>query len=201
MNTKNLIISSLIGGIVIAALANIPVIQLINCLLCTGYWIGSILAVWLYKRFQGSLTLGQGVAIGALAGVWSGLINFILGLISAAGIATIISAVDQVIPAETLDLQGNFIGQMAILVNVFLVFFNIFLGTIGGLIGGAIFQTKPEESMPSEEILPSPQGEAAELIPEEAGVDDEEQGQQSEQKTEENPGKTEEEQQPPAEAS
>ncbi len=201
MNIKNLIISSLIGGIVIAALANIPVIQLINCLLCTGYWIGSILAVWLYKRFQGSLTLGQGVAIGALAGVWSGLINFILGLISAAGIATIISAVDQVIPAETLDLQGNFIGQMAILVNVFLVFFNIFLGTIGGLVGGAIFQTKPEESMPSEEILPSPQGEAAELIPEEAGVDDEEQGQQSEQKTEENPGKTEEEQQPPAEAS
>jgi hypothetical protein len=145
--------------------------------------------------------LGQGVAIGALAGVWSGLINFILGLISAAGIATIISAVDQVIPAETLDLQGNFIGQMAILINVFLVFFNIFLGTIGGLVGGAIFQTKPEESMPSEEILPSPQGEAAELIPEEAGVDDEEQGQQSEQKTEENPGKTEEEQQPPAEAS
>ena len=111
MNIKNLIISSLIGGIIIAALANIPVIQLINCLLCTGYWIGSILAVWLYKRFQGSLTLGQGVAIGALAGVWSGLINFILGLISAAGIATIISAVDQVIPAETLDLQGNFIGQ------------------------------------------------------------------------------------------
>ena len=201
MNIKNLIISSLIGGIVIAALANIPVIQLINCLLCTGYWIGSILAVWLYKRFQGSLTLGQGVAIGALAGVWSGLINFILGLISAAGIATIISAVDQVIPAETLDLQGNFIGQMAILVNVFLVFFNIFLGTIGGLIGGAIFQTKPEESMPSEEILPSPQGEAAELIPEEAGVDDEEQGEQSEQKTEENPGRTEEEQQPPAGAS
>ena len=28
MNTKNLIISSLIGGIVIAVLANIPVIQL-----------------------------------------------------------------------------------------------------------------------------------------------------------------------------
>ena len=164
MNIKNLIISSLIGGIVIAALANIPVIQLINCLLCTGYWIGSILAVWLYKRFQGSLTLGQGVAIGALAGVWSGLINFILGLISAAGIATIISAVDQVIPAETLDLQGNFIGQMAILVNVFLVFFNIFLGTIGGLVGGAIFQTKPQVSDTGELILEEMEEPPAELI-------------------------------------
>ena len=181
MNIKNLIISSLIGGIVIAALANIPVIQLINCLLCTGYWIGSILAVWLYKRFQGSLTLGQSVAIGALAGVWSGLINFILGLISAAGIATIISAIDQVIPAETLDLDGDFIGRMAILINVFLVFFNIFLGTIGGLIGGAIFQTKPQADMISEPIPQVEQEPKAEQIADENISGTEEQGEPPEE--------------------
>ena len=149
MNIKNLIISSLIGGIIIAAIANIPVINLVNCLLCIGYWAGAILAVWLYKRFQGTLTLGQGVAIGAVTGVWSGLINFAIGLISAAGIATVFSAIDQVLPADTLNLDGDFIGRMAVLVNVFLVFFNIFLGTIGGLVGGAIFQTKPK----SEELL------------------------------------------------
>jgi hypothetical protein len=164
MNVKNLIISSLIGGIVIAAVANIPVLNFVNCLLCIGYWAGAILAVWLYRRFEGTLTLGQGVAVGAVAGVWSGLINFVIGLLSAAGIATIISAIDQVIPAETLDLDGDFIGRMAVLINVFLVIFNVFLGTIGGLIGGAIFQTKPQESDDGELILEEMEEPPAELI-------------------------------------
>ena len=152
MNIKNLIISSLIGGIVIAALANIPVINVINCLLCIGYWAGAILAVWLYRRFEGSLTLGQGVAVGALAGVWSGLINFIVGLVGAASIATVLSTVEQVLPADTLNLDGDFIGRIAFLANIFGIFLNIFLGTLGGLIGGAIFQTKPEAIVTSAQV-------------------------------------------------
>ena len=175
MNIKNLIISSLIGGVVIAAIANIPPLNFINCLLCIGYWAGSILAVWLYKRFQGTLTLGQGVAIGAVAGVWSGLINFVIGLISAAGIATVFSAIDQVIPSETLNLDGDFIGRMAILINVFLVVFNIFLGTIGGLIGGAIFQTKPQASDDGELILEEMEEPPAEQIADQSTPEIEEQ--------------------------
>jgi uncharacterized membrane protein YeaQ/YmgE (transglycosylase-associated protein family) len=170
MNTKNLIVSSLIGGIVIAALANIPVLNFINCLFCIGYWVGSILAVWLYKRLQGTLTLGQGVAVGALAGVWSGLINLVLGLISVAGVATIISTVNQFLPPDTLGLDADFIGRLAILSNVVGVFLNIVLGTLGGLIGGAIFQTRPQPEMGSEAepILPAPAGPAVEEITEES---------------------------------
>ena len=118
MNIKNLIISSLIGGIVIAAIANIPVLQLINCLLCIGYWAGAILAVWLYRRFEGTLTLGQGVAVGALAGVWSGIINFIVGLITAAGIATAFTALEQVLPPDTLDVSSDFLADVATQVPV-----------------------------------------------------------------------------------
>lgn len=201
MNIKNLIISSLIGGIVIAALANIPPINLINCLLCTGYWAGSILAVWLYKRFQGSLTLGQGVAVGALAGVWSGLINFVLGLITAAGIATVITTVDQFLPAETLDLGGDFIGRMAILINVVGVFMNIFLGTMGGLIGGVILQTKPQDSMASEPIPPTDGEPPAELIAEEStsGIEEQEEP-QAEQITEESTAEIEDHDEPQADA-
>lgn len=196
MNIKNLIISSLIGGIVIGALANIPVINLINCLLCVGYWAGAILAVWLYKRFEGSLTLGQGVAVGALAGLWSGIINFIVGLISAASIATIITTIDQALPADTLDLQGDFVGRMAILINVFGIFLNIFLGTLGGLIGGAIFQTRPQADMPGEP-LPRPDGEPpAVVIIEESTLQDEEQEEPVEQITEEGPVETEEKEDP-----
>jgi len=201
MNIKNLIIASLIGGIVIAALANIPVINVINCLLCIGYWAGAILAVWLYKRFEGSLTLGQGVAVGALAGVWSGLINFIVGLIGVASIATVISSIDQALPPGTFDLEGDFIGRIAFLVNVFGIFLNIFLGTLGGLIGGAIFQTKPKSTMTSEEVLPSPQVEPAEKMVEESTADVEEQGEPPEQIAKESPIETEEQEDPPAEES
>ena len=176
MNIKNLFISSLIGGIVIAALANIPVINLINCLLCMGYWVGAILAVWLYRRFEGTLTLGQGVAVGALAGLWSGLINFILGLISAAGIATLITALNQILPPDTLDLQPDFAGGLAILFNLVGVILNIVLGTLGGLIGGAIFQTKPEADVmgDAEPVLPAPEDPGAEQIADPSGFGAEE---------------------------
>jgi hypothetical protein len=172
MNTKNLIISSLIGGVVIAAISNIPVINLINCLLCIGYWGGAILAVWLYKRFENTLTLGEGVAVGALAGVWAGLLNFVIGLISLAGIGAAISAVEQVLPPDTLGFEPGFIESMAMVVNVLLIFLAIFLGALGGLIGGAIFQTKPEERVIVEPVIvepiPSPTGEpmAAEIVEE-----------------------------------
>ena len=178
MNIKNLIISSLIGGIVIAALANIPVINLINCLLCMGYWAGSILAVWLYKKFEGSLTLSQGVAVGALAGLWSGLINFILGLISAAGIATVITTLNQIIPPDALNLQADFTGRLVLLFNLVGVFLNIVLGTLGGLIGGAIFQTRPEADVLGgvEPILQAPEEPAAEQIADQSVSGDEEIG-------------------------
>jgi hypothetical protein len=201
MNIKNLIISSLIGGIVIAALANIPVINVINCLLCIGYWAGAILAVWLYRRFEGSLTLGQGVAVGALAGVWSGLINFIVGLVGAASIATVLSTVEQVLPADTLNLDGDFIGRIAFLANIFGIFLNIFLGTLGGLIGGAIFQTKPEAIVTSAQVLPSPQGEPAVQIVEETTIEIEEEQEPPEQIAADSPIETEQQEDPPAEES
>lgn len=201
MNIKNLFISSLIGGIVIAAVANIPVLNFINCLLCIGYWAGAILAVWLYKRFEGTLTLGQGVAVGALAGVWSGIINLIVGLITTAGIATAFTAFEQVLPQDTLNLSSDFLASMAILVYIFGIILNIFLGTLGGLIGGAIFQTKPGASTTTEEALPSPQGEPAELVIEETKLEIEEQGESPELGAEENPPESEGQEDPPADAS
>jgi hypothetical protein len=174
MNTKNLIVSSLIGGAVIAAISNIPVINLINCLLCIGYWGGAILAVWLYKRFENTLTLGQGVAVGALAGVWAGLINFVVGLVSLAGIGAALSAVEQVLPPDSLGLESGFIESMALLINVLMIFLAIFLGALGGLIGGAIFQTKPEDKLTLEPVtaepIPPPAGEpmVVEIVEEDA---------------------------------
>jgi uncharacterized membrane protein YeaQ/YmgE (transglycosylase-associated protein family) len=107
--------------------------------------------------------------------VWSGLINFILGLISAAGIATLITTLNQILPPNTLDLQPDFAGLLAILFNLVGLFLNIFLGTLGGLIGGAIFQTRPEAGVTGdvEPMLQAPEEPVAEQIADQSGSGDE----------------------------
>ena len=126
-------------------------------------------------------------------GVWSGLINFIVGLISAAGIATVITAVEQVLPADTLDLYGDFVGWHGDPDKHCRGDFEHIPGDTRRTIGGAILQTKPQASSTSEAVLPSPQGEPAEQIAEETKVDTVEHEEPPEQIAEESPiegGKT-----------
>jgi hypothetical protein len=73
MNTKHLLTASLAGGLIGLALANAPFVNLINLLLCAGFWIGPIVAVWLYRRLNGTLTLREAIITGILAGAWHGL--------------------------------------------------------------------------------------------------------------------------------
>jgi len=141
MNTKNLIIYSLIGGLVSTALSNIPIINFINCLLCAGFWAGPLLAVFLYKRQTGTVTLGQSVVIGLIAGVWAGLFGFILSLVGFAGGEALMRSYQQYLPADA-ELPVPPEGGLSILINLAGVAVNILFGGIGGLVGGAIFRTK-----------------------------------------------------------
>ncbi len=144
MNTKNLIYASLIGGAIIAALSNIPIISFINCLLCAGVWGGAILAAYFYKRFEGSLTIGQGAGVGALAGVWAGLISFLLSFLKIAGVTAALTSLRSILPAEAQDLLfPSAIGTITVVSGIISWMVTILFGTIGGLIGGAIFQSRP----------------------------------------------------------
>jgi hypothetical protein len=155
VNTRNLLLASLIGGAVSLILTNVPVINLVNCLLCAGFWAGPLFAVWIYKRQTGSVTLGraadpsrpvllnlgQGVAIGALAGVWSGVIGLLLSLVNLAGIQAVMDSLAVLAPEGT-DL-GESLGTVeSTLLNLGGVAFEIGIGAVGGLIGGALFRTK-----------------------------------------------------------
>jgi hypothetical protein len=141
MNTKNLLIASLVGGLVSTVLSNVPILNLVNCLLCAGFWGGAILAVWLYKRLAGSVTLGQGTAVGTLAGVWAGAIGFALSLVGLAGAEALMNSYAQFLPAEA-GMEPALAGPMSVLFNLMGVLTNIAFGAIGGLIGGAIFKTR-----------------------------------------------------------
>ncbi|RIK11905.1 MAG: hypothetical protein DCC51_17135, partial [Anaerolineae bacterium] len=69
MDNKNLFISALVGAAVMVVLSNVPILSLINCLLCAGIWLGGMAAVWFYRRQTGQfVSVGQGAVLGVVAG-------------------------------------------------------------------------------------------------------------------------------------
>lgn len=149
MNTKNLLISALVGGVVTAFLTNVPVVSLLTCVFCVSFWIGPLLAVWLYRRMQGEVSLGQAVGIGALAGVIAGVIGFILSFFNLAGVGDLSQALRpmaqnlQISEEDLKNIEAMTTGPMLIVFNMIGVGVTIAFGAVGGLIGGAIFKTRP----------------------------------------------------------
>ena len=141
MNTKNLLLAGLIGGLISTALSNIPIINFVNCLLCAGFWAGALFAVWFYKRQTGSVTLGQGVVIGLVAGAFHGVFGFILGLVGLAGSQALMQSYAKYLPPEA-NIETPPPGIASVLFDLAGVVVDLIFGAIGGLVGGLIFKPK-----------------------------------------------------------
>jgi hypothetical protein len=150
MNIRNLLIASLTGAVVSTVLSNTPYLNIVNCLLCAGFWGGAIFAVWLYKRLTGTLTLVQGVAVGALSAVFAGVMGLLLSLAGLAGLGALVNSYSMGAPVEIPpDVQPFLTGGLSWVFNLIGVLIQIVFGVIGGLIGGAIFQTRTPVPQPS----------------------------------------------------
>ncbi len=145
MNTKNLLIASLIGAVVTTALANIPFVNLLNCLLCLPFWGGPLLAAWYYNRQTGAMTMNHAISVGALTGLFAGIFGFLLSFVGLAGASGLANQLGQYLPADSVppDILS---GPMSFLFTCAGVLTNIVFGVIGGLIAGAIFKQKPTTS-------------------------------------------------------
>jgi hypothetical protein len=140
MNTKDLLTASLVGGLVSLVLVNAPFVNLINLLICAGFWIGPIVAVLLYRRLGGTLTLREAVITGLLAGAWHGLFGLVLSPLGLAGAGGLLNELRPFMSAQDLpDLETALTGMGGMLFNLVGVAIDIVFGFIGGLIGGAIF--------------------------------------------------------------
>lgn len=140
MNTKHLLTASLTGGLISLVLANTPFVNLINVLLCVGFWVGPLFAVWLYKRLDGTLALRQALMIGALAGAWHALFGLALSPLGLAGAGGLLNDLQPFMSAQDLpDLETALTGVGGILFNLVGGLIDIVFGFLGGLIGGAIF--------------------------------------------------------------
>jgi hypothetical protein len=154
MNTRSLILSALIAGAVLGTLANLPVLNFINCFLCLWVWLGGIFAVYLYNRYernrtmtsQASATPGQGAGIGALAGVVGAFVGAVVYALTSFISAPMMQSLAQSLDID-MPMQGSgFVG--ALIGTTIFFFFNIVLypifGAIGGLLGAGVFWKKPQ---------------------------------------------------------
>lgn len=140
MNTKNLLTASLVGGLISIVLVNTPFVNLINLLLCAGFWVGPIFAVWLYRRMGGTLTLRQAVITGVLAAAWHALFGLLLSPLGLAGAGGVLNGLRPFMSAQDLpDIESALTGIGGLLFNLVGVLIDIAFGFVGGLIGGAIF--------------------------------------------------------------
>jgi hypothetical protein len=141
MNTKNMWIAVLSGAALTTLASNLPFVGFINCLLFAGFWGSAIFAVWLYRRLGGSVTVSAGLRIGLWTGLFAGLLGFALSFLGLAGLQGLVASIEKFIPADAA--KGEEIPAWgAIAFNLAGVLMNLLFGTIGGWIGGAIFQPR-----------------------------------------------------------
>ncbi len=142
MNTKNLLIASAIGAVVTAALATIPGVNFLICVVCLPFWGGPLLAAWIYKNQSGTMTMNQAIGVGALTGFFAGVLAGIISLtLGPAASAAMLKMLQQYAPAGSVPptaLSGG-VSFLSLLGGVAI---DTIFGVIGGLIGGAIFKDK-----------------------------------------------------------
>ena len=140
MNMKHLLTASLVGGLISTVLVNTPYVSLINVLICAGFWIGPIVAVWLYRRLDGTLALREAIITGILAGAWHGLFGLVLSPLGLAGAGGLLKEVQPFLSAQDWPkLSTNLTGAGGLLFNLMGLGIDLVFGFVGGLIGGAIF--------------------------------------------------------------
>jgi len=162
MNSRSFILSALIAGVIIGVLANLPLLNLINCFLCLWVWVGGILAVVFYRRFQHGgpdLSLGQGAGLGAVAG----LIGAFVGAVVFAATSFISMPLFARL-AETLQIEGDLpfragdpgavLASTLVFLVIDLVAYPLF-GALSGLLGASLFRKQPQASAQNEDRIES----------------------------------------------
>ena len=139
MNFKSIGIASLIGGIFMAVLSRIPIINLGNCLFCGWLWSGGILAVWVYNNQEGlgsEVSVGEGALIGAAAGVVGAVLGSLINIVTG---GTLISSFTGYSEAFASFVASAFFSVIGFCLNIFIY---PFFSTIGGVIGGVLFKSQ-----------------------------------------------------------
>ncbi len=161
MNTRSLLLSTLIGGLATAILANFPLLACLNVVLCLWAWAGGALAVVMYRRFENGrpATIGQGAGLGAIAGVIGAVVGSIIGLFVGAIVTPMMQAMMQGLQGSGGSAPG-FSMLTGVVGSAFSFAFQIVLyplfGAIAGLITASLMAPKIAPPPPVPPVPPLP---------------------------------------------
>jgi hypothetical protein len=147
MNSRSFILSALISGVIIGLLANLPVLNIINCFLCIFVWIGSIAAIFIYRGFQHGtlgLTTGQGAGLGALAGLIGAFVGIFVNVLTGIFSQPIFNSIANYFQINGLPFQANTLQSLLISGFFFFILDAIgypIFGALGGLITVSIMNS------------------------------------------------------------
>ena len=147
MNSRAALWPVLIAGAAMGLLGNLPLLNLVNCILCLWVWLGGGAAVLLYRRFQPGgpgPTPGQGAALGALSGVVGALIGAVVYYLTASLSRPIMNSLAQALSVDVpfgTQESGSALGGMLVFLAFDIVLYPLF-AALGGLI--TVNLTKPK---------------------------------------------------------
>jgi len=171
-NKPSILMPALYGGIIMAVISAVPGLNLLNCLCCAGIMLGGFMAVFFYKKdltAQTPLESSDGLKLGALAGVFGAIIGSIL---SAALMAVTGNLGGQLVksmlessgalsqmPPEAVEqmeqgLQETSLSAFSVVISLII---DPLFGLLGGLIGYAVFKSKPGAVIPQPPVQPPTQ--------------------------------------------
>ncbi|HEV7744898.1 MAG TPA: hypothetical protein VGO56_07870 [Pyrinomonadaceae bacterium] len=134
---------ALLGGLIVGILSAIPLINYCCCIWTLG---GGVLAAFLYiKSSPTPVKMGDGAMVGGLAGVFGGIIYFLLSLpiniffgMAAMEEQLYRSGVHLPFSGIVLVLLASFVGAIILAV----------LTALGGILGVAIFEKRKDGAAP-----------------------------------------------------
>jgi hypothetical protein len=145
LNSTSVLFAAGVAGGAAGLLSSIPLVNLLNCLLCGWLWIGGIAAVYLYNNRESvSLPNAQGALVGAAAGIVAAVVGAVLGLLLG-GFGLAATSLSDPEIAQYLDQYGGADAVAGIATSFGLVCSVVLyggFGALGGLIGSAIFKKK-----------------------------------------------------------
>jgi hypothetical protein len=151
------LIPALYGGVIMGVISGVPILSIVNCFCCAGIMLGGFMAVFFYKKdlkeSSPPLTNGDGLALGALAGVAGAIVTVILtalfhhlfGMALGGGMQRLEDmGLSDKVPPETFKMIQGMMKEQSILgiTFVFHLFIDPLFGLIGGLIGYSVFKSK-----------------------------------------------------------
>ena len=151
MNTRSFVLAALGAGVIMAVLGNLPVVNLLNGLLCFWVWVGGVLAVLLYRRFEqgkSSLTPAQGAGIGALAGLVGAIVGLLLFPLTSAITSPLFASVARALQIEgdlpfTTSEAGSPMRSTLIFFVVDVILYPLF-GAISGFVATKLLVREPQ---------------------------------------------------------